>query len=319
MARLSEEFGIVVSGHTHGAYVCRLPNAGGASSLVTGAGAFGTLVTSIGFTVDKRTRRFATASAENVIVENGIQLPDGSWAREPSGAFVRNPALVDPDVKEIADKYRAALAPIANRVIGSITADIRRTAAQSGESPLGDVIADALLARTAPSGAQLALMNPGSIRADLIFAVSPGGEASGQVTYGEIFAVEPFNNLVVTVTLTGAQLKEVLEQQFPGFAGQIVQRILQVSAGFTYTMRIANPLGSRISDMKLNGVPIDPAASYRVTTPDFLANGGDGFSLLTAGTERVVAPGFDIDALEAYLAAASPVPPGPANRITLQP
>jgi 5'-nucleotidase len=134
------------------------------------------------------------------------------------------------------------------------------------------------------------------------------------VTYGEAFTVQPFNNLVVTQTLTGAQLDSVLEQQFQGFAGQTTTKFLQISAGFTYTYDTTRPLGDRVTSMTLNGVPIDPAATYRVTTNDFLANGGDGFTNLTAGTNRVTAPGFDVDALVAYLGAA-PVSPGPLNRI----
>jgi 5'-nucleotidase len=120
---------------------------------------------------------------------------------------------------------------------------------------------------------------------------------------------------VVTQTFTGAQLKEVLEQQFVGFAGQTVQRVLQVSAGFSYAWDGTKPAGERVSEMTLGGVAIDPAATYRVTTNDFLANGGDGFTKLTAGTDRATAPGFDIDALVAYLGAGEPVQPGPRDRI----
>lgn len=316
VAGLRPEYGIVISGHTHRFYTCALPNSSGANSIVTSAGANGTLVTTISFTLDKKTESFASISAQNVIVENGVRNPDGTWAQSASGAFVRNPDLADTDTKVIVDKYRAAVAPLANRVVGSIPADITRDVVPSGESPLGDVIADALLAYTATSaGAQIALMNPGGIRSSLIFANSPGGEAPGQVTYGEVFTVLPFNELVVTQTLTGAQIKNVLEQQFAGFGGQTTQRILQVSAGFTFSYNTTNPLGSRISNIALNGTPIDPAATYRVTTPDFLANGGDGFTNLTLGTDRAVAPGFEVDALVAYLGGA-PVAPGPANRIT---
>jgi 5'-nucleotidase len=157
-------------------------------------------------------------------------------------------------------------------------------------------------------------MNPGGIRSDLSFAFSPGGEAPGDVTFGECFSVQPFNNLVVTISLTGAQLKQTLEQQFVGFMGQVSTKFLQVSAGFSYSYDTTRALGDRISGMTLNGVPIDPAASYRVSTNDFLANGGDSFSTLTGGTDRVTAPGFDVDALVADLGAGAPVAPGPQNR-----
>ncbi|MGN9906257.1 bifunctional metallophosphatase/5'-nucleotidase [Phytohabitans sp. LJ34] len=316
VAGLRPEFGIVVSGHTHRFYSCQLPNSSGAPTVVTSAGSNGVLVTDIDFTLDRRSGKFAEIAARNVIVENGVRNPDGSWQTDAGGAFVRNPALVDASAKKIADKYRTAVAPIANRVVGKITADITNTANAAGESALGDVIADAQLGYTAAAGAQIALMNPGGIRASMTFANSPGGEAPGDVTYGECFTVQPFNNLVVTQTLTGAQLKEVLEQQFVGFGGQTVQRILQVSAGFTYSYNSTQAPGSKVSNLALNGTPIDPAATYRVTTNDFLANGGDGFSRLTAGTDRATAPGFDIDALVAHLGAGAPVAPGPQNRIT---
>lgn len=316
VAGLRPEFGVVVSGHTHRFYTCELPNSGG-TSVVTSAGSNGQLVTDISMKLDRRTRKFVEVSARNVIAENGVRNPDGTWQTTAPGVFVRNPALVDPKVKKVADKYRTAVAPIANRVVGSISADIVRDVALTSnqESPLGDVIADAQLRyTTASAGAQIALMNPGGIRASLAYANSPGGEAPGQVTYGEAFTVQPFNNLVVTQTFTGAQIKDVLEQQFPIVNGVPTLRILQVSAGFTYTYNSTLPAGSRISNIALNGTPIDPAATYRVTTNDFLANGGDGFTALTGGTNRVTAPGFDVDALVAYL-ATGPIAPGPANRI----
>jgi 5'-nucleotidase len=315
VAGLDPAYGIVVSGHTHRFYSCALPNSAGQNIVVTSAGSNGQLVTDISYTMDKKTNQFTSVEAHNVIVENGVRNPDGSW-QVVNGVPVRNPDLVDASAKVIADKYRAAIAPIANRVIGSITADISRTTVPSGESPLGDVIADAQLAYTSSANAVIAFMNPGGIRADLPYALSSGGEAAGQVTYGECFTVQPFNNLVVTQSFTGAQIKEVLEQQFAGYAGQSTTRILQVSHGFTYTYSATAALGSRVSNIKLNGTALDPAASYLVTTNDFLANGGDGFTNLKLGTGRVTAPGFDVDALTAYI-GAGPVAPGPADRITM--
>ncbi len=285
---------------------------------MTSAGSFGRLITDISFSVDARTHEFVSASAHNVIVENGIRNPDGTWQKDASGNFIRDPAKVDQTAKTIADKYRVAVAPLANRVVGTITGDVTNANGANGESGLGDVIADGELAYTQDLGAQIAFMNPGGIRASLVFSASVGGEAPGQVTYGECFTVQPFNNLVVTQTLTGAQIKATLEQQFPGTQTppQTSTRILQVSSGFTYSYDTTLPLGSRISNMKLNGVDIDLAATYRVTTNDFMANGGDGFTTLTGGTNRQTAPGFDIDALVSYLTAQSPVSPGPGNRIT---
>src|SRR3982751_446537 len=234
VAGLNPEFNLVVSGHTHRFYSCTLPNSKG-TSVVTSAGTNGQLITDIDYAIDRRTGRFAEVTAKNVVVENGVPDGKGGWLKDAAGVFLKNPATVDAKAKKVADKYRTAVAPIANKIVGSITADITRTAGANGESPLGDVIADAQLAWTKSSNAQIALMNPGGIRADFDAEQSSGGEATGQVTYGEAFTAQPFNNLVVTQTFTGAQLKDVLEQQFVGFGGQTTQRILQPSAGFTYT------------------------------------------------------------------------------------
>ncbi|GAA2880410.1 bifunctional metallophosphatase/5'-nucleotidase [Actinoplanes cyaneus] len=313
---LNPEISIVASGHTHRFYTCKLPNKAGKDTVVTSAGTNGQLITDIDYSLDKRTGRFTAITAKNVIVENGVPDGNGGWKKDAAGVYLKNPDTVDAAAKKVADKYRTAVAPLANKVIGSISGDISRTNNAAGESPLGDVIADAQLAYTSGSGAQIALMNPGGIRADLDADQSSGGEAYGQVTYGEAFTVQPFNNLVTTEPLTGAQLKSVLEQQFAGYAGQTTTKILQVSAGFTYTWSASAALGSRVSNLALNGTPIDPAATYQVTINNFLASGGDGFTNLVVDPAKVVtAPGFDVDALTAYL-AKGPVAPGLANRIS---
>jgi 5'-nucleotidase len=212
-------------------------------------------------------------------------------------------------------KYDALVAPLRDRVIGSITADITRTQNAAGESALGDVIADAQLDATDDPGfgdAVIAFMNAGGIRTDLIFDQSSGGEDPGEVTYGEAFNVQPFGNSLVTMTLTGAQIERVLEQQFTGGIG-----ILQVSNGFTYTYDAAAAAGNRINpaSIQLDGVPLDPAANYRVTVNSFLADGGDNYTVLREGTNRLGGD-VDLDALEKYFVAHSPVSPGPQNRIT---
>ncbi|MFC5178754.1 bifunctional metallophosphatase/5'-nucleotidase [Nocardioides taihuensis] len=322
VAGLDPAYGVVVSGHTHQPYVCQLPDSGGEDTLVTSAGSFGRIVTDVTFTISKATGKFVSASADNEIVKNGIQNPDGTWQTVPGGsatAFVRNPDWIDPMAKLIADKYRTAVAPIANAVVGSITADITRVTSPAGESPLGDVIADGMVAYSQSASPDFAIMNPGGIRADLNYAFSPGGEQPGQVTYGEAFTVQPFNNLVVTRTYTGAQIKEVLEQQFAGYAGQGVTKILQVSDGFTYSYSASAAPGSKVSEIRLNGVPLDMGATYNVTMNDFLAAGGDSFTNLKVGTNPVYQPGFDVDSLTSYLGTFGPVAPGPVNRITRLP
>lgn len=293
--RLDPEVDVVISGHTHNAYNCNING-----KLVTSASSFGRVLTKIDATLDKSTRDFKMMSANNLVVTRDVA-----------------PMSV---LTTLVAKYQALTAPLANRIIGSITADITRTTNAAGESALGDVIADAQLEATNDPGfgdAVVAFMNPGGIRADLTFSQISGGEQPGEVTYGEMFTVQPFGNSMVTMTLTGAQIKAVLEQQFNNpSAGQ--NRILQVSNGFTYTWSVSAPMGSKVSNIMLNGVPLDMNASYRVTVNSFLADGGDNFSVLKQGINRLGGE-VDTDAFEKYFVANSPVDPGPQNRITQLP
>jgi len=218
----------------------------------------------------------------------------------------------------LVTRYRNLAAPLANKVIGAVTADIGRSTTAAGESALGDVIADAQLEATrspAKGGAVVAFMNPGGIRADLVASQSSGGEAAGQVTYGEAFTVQPFANVLTVKTMTGDQIKRLLEQQFdnPG-PGQ--DRILQVSQGFTYSYNRSAPAGQRVdaSSIRINGQPVTPTAQYRVAMNSFLAAGGDNFTVFNEGTNQLGGD-VDIDALVAYFAAHNPVAPGPRNRI----
>lgn len=298
VAGLRPEYGIVISGHTHQAYACVLPNAAGTPSLVTSAGSHGRLVTSIGFTIDSRTKQFTSFSTENVVVTRDVAL--------------------DPEMVQLVQKYKTALAPVQNRQVGTIAADITRQGAPSGESALGNLVADAQLAYTASTGSQIALVQPGGLRSDLRYPAS-GNEGNGAVTYVEAYTVQPFDELLVTVTLTGAQLKEALEQQFVGYAGQPFTKILSISSGLSYTYSLSAASGNKVSGMKLNGVPIDSAASYRVAMSNFLANGGDGFSKLTVGTNRTNGPGVDLDALIEYLGAHPNIAPPPTGRIAVVP
>jgi 5'-nucleotidase len=297
--RLDDEVDVVISGHTHQPYNCVLDN-----KIVTSAFSFGRLVTKIDLTIDRNSGEVVTMAAENKIVTRDVAK--------------------DSLLTALIAKYNAIAAPLANRVIGSITADILRANNAAGESALGDVIADGQLAATAdPSlgGAVVAFMNPGGIRADLIYAGSTAGEGDGNVTYGEMFTVQPFGNSMVTMTLTGAQIETLLEQQFPGcITGVTSTRVLQVSAGFAYTWKASGGACDKIdpTTITLNGVTIDPAAHYRVTVNSFLADGGDSFPVLVQGTDRL-GGAVDTDAFEAYFKTNSPVAPGLRNRITLVP
>ena len=296
--RFDDEVDIVISGHTHLPYNCEIDG-----KLVTSAFSFGRLVTKIDVTIDKTTRDVVSRVADNRIVTRDV----------PKANLLT--ALID--------KYNSIAAPLANRVIGSITADITRTNNAAGESALGDVIADAQLEATNDPGfgeAVVAFMNPGGIRADLTYVSSPAGEGDGNVTYGEMFTVQPFGNSMVTMTLTGAQIETLLEQQFVGCGIQNATRILQVSNGFTYSWSASAPACNKVDPftIQINGVTLDPNATYRVTVNSFLADGGDNFTVLKDGTDRLGGE-VDTDAFEKYFQAHSPVAPGPQNRITLLP
>jgi 5'-nucleotidase len=289
VGRSSKEVDLYLTGHTHQAYNCVI---GGKRA--TSASSFGRVVTDANLRIDRRTGQVVSVSADNKIVTQDVAK--------------------DPAQTAILDKYTAISAPIANRRIGASTAALTREQNAAGESVLGDIIADSQLAATAPDGkgnAVAAFMNPGGIRTDI---------DAGDITYGEAFAVQPFGNSVVTMTLTGAQIDRVLEQQWDGQGTS--PKVLQVSNGLTYTWHSGGPLGSRVDDasIKIGGVTIDPAASYRVTVNSFLADGGDGFTELRNGTDRLGGD-IDLDALAAYLslAANDPIAPTPRDRITVLP
>jgi 5'-nucleotidase len=301
--RLDPSIKVIVSAHTHAEYRCTI-TVSGVTRLITSASSFGRILTDITLTVDDKTGELVQASAENVIVTNALNAPAPGVIREP------DPTKEDPQVKALVDQYVTASAPLANRVIGRIQGDLTRTASPSGESTLGDVIADAQFVATQPAGlggARLAFMNPGGIRADLrVSDISSGGEQPGEVTYGEAFTVQPFGNSLVTKTMTGDMVRRLLEQQFPGCGGQTTQRILQVSSTFSYERNLAaTTCEGRIGRIFVDGVEVAPSDSFRVTMNSFLAAGGDGFTVFNEGTDAL-GGAQDIDALVAAFAAAEP-------------
>ncbi len=285
--QLDPSIDLILTGHTHTAYVCDIPDPAGQPRLVTSASSFGRLFTDVEASYDTRTHDFVRSSvtAQNIVASHDLAK--------------------DPAMTALLDKYRTLLGPVAGRVVGHISGDILGRGATTPEEPLGDVIADSQLEATAPAAtgaAVVAFMNPGGIRADLVYAHS-GTEADGEVTYGEAFTVQPFNNLLETITLTGAQIVTLLQQQVSG-VNATSPKVLQVSAGFTYTLDNTKTGADRIvtSSIQLNGAPLDPAASYRVTVNNFLAGGGDGFAVLTQGNTPLFG-GVDIDAFFNYLTA----------------
>ncbi|MEV5413321.1 bifunctional metallophosphatase/5'-nucleotidase [Thermopolyspora sp. NPDC052614] len=294
---LSPDVDIVVMGHSHQAYICRTTDPAGKERVFTQGSSFGRVLTTLDFQVDKKTKDVVRSS---VVADNHV---------------VTRTVTPDPKIAALVQTWKDRSAAVSNRAIGTITADLTREAPSlTGETPLGDLIADAQLEATKDGGgAVIALMNPGGVRADFTFAQS-GSEGDGVVTYGEAFTVQPFNNLMQVVTLTGAQLDALLEQQWQN-NGALV-RILQPSSSLTYTMNLSQPIGNRVSDIKINGQPISDTASYRVAANNFLIGGGDGFTVFTQGTDLWSGP-LDIDALVNYFAAHSPLSPPATNRITL--
>ena len=295
-AGVSANVDAIISGHTHTQYNCQLPDPKGQLRTVIQSLSFGRLLSVLDLKINTK---------------SGDVQRDVSTARNE---IVTRTVTPDPAVQAIVTEAVTKSAPIANRQVGTITANIVRAAAPSGESPLGNLIADSQLAATTSAGAQIALMNPGGVRTDLTFLSSPAGEGDGVVTYGEAFAVQPFSNILQTLTYTGAQIDAVLEQQWLPNNGPT--RILQPSATLHYTQTLANPIGDRVSNITVNGTPVDPAGSYRVSVNNFLAAGGDSFTALTQGTNVTGGP-IDLDAFTAYLTANSPVPPPATNRITV--
>ncbi|MFJ8133648.1 bifunctional metallophosphatase/5'-nucleotidase [Streptomyces hydrogenans] len=290
----------LVTGHTHQAYACSIPDPSGKPRTVTSAASFGRLYTDTTLTYDRRTKdivRTAVASANHVVTR------DAAHGK----------------ITDLIKRWNVLAAPIANRPVGHIGETIDNpTDAGVYEKPLGNLIADAQLAGLSPAdkgGAQLALMNPGGVRAPLT------KRDDGVVTYRDAYTVQPFTNMMTVVDLTGAQLVTALQQQVSG-ANLASPKILQVSKNVTYTLDLTKAGAARIvvGSVRLNGEPIDPSKSYRVAMNEFLTGGGDGFPALASGTNKLVGAS-DLDVFIAYLtansSAAEPMRAPATGRITI--
>lgn len=292
---LSPAIDLVLTGHTHQAYNCVIAN-----RVVTSAASLGRLLTDIDLEISSLTGDVTAVTAENVVVTRDA---------------------ADPEIAAYVQKYKDLAAPLANKQIGTITGTLNRYPPKNGPglSTMGLVLADAHLAATADAefgGAQIAFMNPGGVRADLLFAKAPNEAVDGIVTYGEAFSVQPFGNSLVVMTLTGAQIDTLLEQQFsPGY-----DNVLQPSAGFSYAWSKSAPIGAKVdpTSIKLDGVTLKPNQTYRVTVISYLASGGDDFDVLVDGTDRLGGV-TDMEALVDYFAEHSPVTPPALDRVTLLP
>ncbi len=294
-AYMTKDVDLIVSGHTHAPYICDI-----AGKLVTSAAANGRLVTDIDLVIDEATGRLVSRTADNIIARRTIP-----------------PA---PDAEALVSYWQERVRGVASRVVGRITADLKRTQDANGQSDLGGVIADAhLFAERDPStgGAQVAFINSGGIRADLPFDHSTNGESPGEITFGEAFAVQPFQNELITVTLTTEQFKELLESQFTT-NGQDREKpkFLQSSRNLAYTWNPAGPPGNKVDfkSIRVDGKALKPRTTIRVVCNAYLAAGGDDYPVLARGTDRRIGI-YDIDAFVHYLAKHAPVGPPPAHAI----
>lgn len=292
LGKLDPAITTVISGHTHWAYVCRGTPGIADGRLLTSAGKYGYFVTDLRLRFDPATHRLVHQDAHNITVGNGEHGED-------------------PAEQTLVARYSAAIAPIANRIVGRLSAPATRNA-EDGESAAADLIANSMLGATRAAGnggAQLALVNATGVRVDL-----PGGD----IRYASAFAMMPFGNNLVVMTLTGAQLKSALEQQFgsPIRAGFTTPAVLAPSEGFTYAVDMSRPPGGRVVAMRLLGRPIDPAARYRVALNNYVASGGDNLSVFTGGTEITDKNLVDLDALVEWIAAGRPPPVPDRVRIT---
>ena len=281
VGQLDDAVDLVLSGHTHAAYNCRLPNAKGRTIPVSSANAFGRVLSDIDLKLDPATRDVIAAQVTNRLVDHGIPP--------------------EPTVAGVVRGYEALVAPRAAVVIGSITTELPNNAVDAAcNMPAGELIADAQLAATsAPAfgGASIALMNRGGVRTPGFTYKQRATEGDGNVTYGEAFTTQPFGNSLVTLTLTAQQIKDVLEQQFAGCRGQLptATRLMIPSAGFKYRWNGAKACGERVHSVTLTrdgrtetlvdaaGRVPEPAREYRVTVNSFMASGGDSFGDFTGG------------------------------------
>ncbi len=297
----------VITGHTHLPYNCMLSDPSGADRMVTSAFSFGRVVTEMNLVLDKRTkdvRRDLSTATNHAVIQADL--------------------APDPAVTAVIDKWAPLAEEVGSVPVGTITADINRGGVPTGsdrgvESPAGNLVADAQNWSASAAGSQVAFMNPGGVRSDLTFA-SSSGEGDGVVTFGEAQTFQPFGNTVLTFPMTGAQIISVLEEQCqPSFASRPFLH-LGVSEGFTYdlakTIEAGVCTGVSITNVQINGVPLDPAGTYMVTANSFLADGGDNFTTFAEVDPAMrIDGGNDLLALVNYLGTFSPVAPPPTDRV----
>ena len=302
-AALDPQIDALITGHTHLPYNCVLED-----RIVTSAFSYGRVVSEIDLVLDRRSgdvRRDLSTATNHAVIQSEL--------------------TPDPAITAVIDKWAPLSAEANNTIVGSITADILRGGTPPGadrgvESSLGNLIADAQLWATSAAGAEIALMNPGGIRADLVYGSSPAGEGDGNVTFGEAFNVQPFGNILSTFPMTGAQIMAVLEEQCQPAGSSRPVLMLSPSEGFTFDVSITvsggNCTGITVSNVQLNGVPLDLGATYMVTANNFLADGGDNFVTFADIDPALRADGGnDLLAFVNYLGTFAPVAPPDTDRV----
>ncbi len=303
LKQVDRKVDVVISGHTHRAYVCDFKQIDPTRDfLVTSASFGGSMLTDITLTIDPVTGGVISKTADNVIVQSVGTDREGNPA--PTNAqFTR--WTPNAEIAAYVERYVSASRDASQRPVGKISGAAPKKGGMD-ETMLGNLIADAQLFATQEAGAQIALMNNSGIR------VSLDPAEDGSISYGDIYAVQPFGNTLITKSFTGAQLLALLEQQFDevGF-----NQTFSVSRGFGFSYDLSRPVGSRVTSVSLNGSPIDPAATYRVTMNSFLAAGGDAFTVFEQGANAVTGP-VDLDGMEAYLASAEVIELPAVGRIT---
>jgi 5'-nucleotidase len=289
---------VFITGHTHRAYNVLLDGRN-----VTQAYAYGNVLTDIDMVISNETHDVIEKKARNIIVPRDVPK--------------------DSRVAGLVMRYKSLVAPIADRMIGSIKGNFTAEPNKAGESTLGDLIADAQLHYThSPSygGADVAFMNPEGIRSDLNLS---GSERQSNVTYGQVFSVQPFGNKLVTMTLNGTQIKDLLENQL--HPSDNTSSTLQISKGFGYTWNKLAPVGEKVnvSGIKINGTSIDPNNPYRVTMDSFMAE--RAIYILEADNmiNESSLDGMNVTALDDvnvtanYFSHSKAMDPEPGNRIAV--
>lgn len=308
--RLDPAVDLVVSGHTHHSYVCDYGRINPAKPfLLTSAASYGRLVTDISLTIDPAAGRVTSRRADNIVVQG--EAFTGSRGETPlTDAVPRYEA--EPAVAALVERYARAAEPIAARPVGRLGGPALREANEHGEQVLGNLIADAQLAAArAPDagGAQIAFMNSGGVRTDLVPA------ADGGISFGQLFAAQPFANMLVVKSLTGRQLRALLEQQFASGSNTVEDPyMLSPSHNVRFAYDLSKPAGRRIVLLTVDGRPVRDETVYRVAMNSFLASGGDNFTIFRDGTDSTGGV-QDVDALEAYIAAAGNLTPPALGRV----